>query len=206
MVVLVAIPVVWWCSNGESFLSLTKRLPADVLVVEGWIGSDGVRAAAAEFERRGYQYVVATGGLSTARGWGEAGWSYAEGADHELIRSGVPEDRIMVAPSEDAESQRTYESAVAVRRSLAARGIHPKALNVFTWGPHARRSRLVYAKVFQPGTEVGVVSWVPSGYQAVPWWRSSERAKERHESPQTIKLYQRTRDEITIGKIERIQL
>jgi hypothetical protein len=38
------------------------RLPAEILVVEGWIGRDGVRAPAAEFEQSGYQYVVATGG------------------------------------------------------------------------------------------------------------------------------------------------
>jgi hypothetical protein len=178
ILLLLAVPAAWWCTSGESFLSSSRRLLAEVLVVEGWIGSDGVRAAATEFGGYGYQYVVATGGVATAKGWGQAGWSYAEGADHELIRSGIPQDRIIVAPSRDTESQRTYESAVAVCRALQARGIHPKALNVFTLGPHARRSRLVFAKVQGPETKVGVVGWTPSGYQALPWWRSSDRAKE----------------------------
>jgi uncharacterized SAM-binding protein YcdF (DUF218 family) len=178
ILLLLAVPVVWWCINGESFLSSTRRSPAQILVVEGWIGSDGVRAAATEFDRGGYQYVVAAGGLATAKGWGQAGWSYAEGADHELIRSGVPEERIVVAPSGEAESHRTYESAVAVFRALRARGIDPKAINVFTFGPHAMRSRLVFAKVLGPGTQVGVVDWTPSDYQALPWWRSSDRAKD----------------------------
>ena len=52
------------------------------------------------------------------------------------------------------------------------------ALNVFTLGPHARRSRLVFAKVCQPATQVGVVGWAPSGSEGMEWWRSSERAKE----------------------------
>jgi uncharacterized SAM-binding protein YcdF (DUF218 family) len=173
---LLGVPLIWWFVCGESFLSLTQRLPADVLVVEGWIGRDGVRAAAVEFKQGGYQYVIATGGQSTGRGWAEAGWSYAEGADHELIRAGVPENRIIVAPSEDTDNQRTYESAVAVGRALAARGIHPKALIVFTLGPHARRSRLVFAKLSR--TEVGVVSWSPSRDESVPWWQCSDRAKE----------------------------
>jgi uncharacterized SAM-binding protein YcdF (DUF218 family) len=172
---LLAAPVVWWCISGESFLSSTRRLPAEILVVEGWIGSDGVRAAATEFGQRGYKYVVAAGGVATARGWGQAGWSYAEGADHELIRSGVPEERIIFAPSRRTETQRTYESAVAVSRAFEARGVHPKALNVFTLGPHVRRSCLVFAKVLGPGTEVGGVSWTPSD---LPWWRSSDRAKD----------------------------
>jgi len=37
---------------------------------------------------------------------------------------------------------------------------------------------LVFAKVDGPGTDVGVIGWIPSGYVVVPWWRSSERARE----------------------------
>jgi hypothetical protein len=178
LVLFLAAPAIWWLGDGESFLSLTERRPAEVLVVEGWIGRDGIRAAAAEFMRRGYRYVVATGGLTNDERWSQGGWSYAEGAQHELIRSGVPEAQILVATARDVESQRTFESAIAVSRALQARGIHPKALNVFTWGDHARRSRLVFAKVFQPDTNVGVVSWTPAIYGIGPWWKSSSRAKE----------------------------
>lgn len=178
IVVLIVIPVAWWSRCGESFLSLTSRLPAEILVVEGWIGRAGVRAAAAEFEQGGYQYVVATGGLTTNKGWDVAGWSYAEGAEHELIRAGVAQDRIIVAPARNTERQRTYESAVAVRRALRSRDIHPNNLNVFTLGPHARRSRLVFAKVYQPAAQVGVIGWTPSAEENVPWWQSSDRARE----------------------------
>jgi len=173
---VLAVPLTWWLVYGESFLSLTQRRPADVLVVEGWIGGTGVRAAAVEFKQGLYRYVVAAGGVSTARGWDIAGRSYAKMAHDELVRSAVPEDRIILAPSLDTESQRTYESAVVVRRALAFRGIQAKAFNVFTQGPHARRSRLVFAKVLQ--TEVGVIGWTPPGDKALPWWRSSDRARE----------------------------
>jgi uncharacterized SAM-binding protein YcdF (DUF218 family) len=140
-------------------------LPAKVLVVEGWIDRDGIRAARTEFDQYGYQYIVTTG-LS----------NHAEMAAGELIRLGVPTEKIVVACATETEINRTYESAVAAWRVLEAKGIHSKALNVFTWGPHARRSRLVFAKV--TGMAVGVVSWTPSGGEAVPWWRSSDRAKE----------------------------
>lgn len=174
---LLVTPGVWWLARGESFLSLTQRLPAKVLVVEAWIGFDGIRAADAEFLQHGYQYVVATGGVTSAEGWQEAGWSYAEGAEHELIRLGVPKERIIVAPALDRKVQRTYESAAAVRLALQAKGIQARTLNVFTMGPHARRSRLVFAKAQEPGMQVGVISWVPPNYETEPWWRSSERAK-----------------------------
>ena len=175
---ILAVPAFWWCSYGETFLSLTERRPAEVLVVEGWIGRDGVRAAATEFVEHDYRYVVAAGSVTTAERWKEGGWSYAEGAEHELIRSGVPADRTIVASARNTERQRTFESAVAVRQALQAKDIHPKALDVFTWGPHARRSRLVFAKVESPDTKVGVVSWAPASYETVAWWGSSDRAKE----------------------------
>jgi hypothetical protein len=173
-----AAPAIWWCGYGEAFLSLTDRRPAEVLVVEGWIGPEAIRAAAAEFLQRGYQYVVATGGTTTAERWEQSGWSYAEGAENALIRSGIPKDRIIFAPAKQTESQRTFESAVAARWALQARSIRAKSLNVFTLGPHARRSCLVYSKVYEPETQVGVIAWVPSDGKAAPWWKSSDRARE----------------------------
>ena len=143
-------------------------------MVEGWIGSEGVDAAATEFEQHGYQYVVATGGLSEKP---RDRSNYAEIAEQELIRSGVSVDRIIVAPTGQIERQRTFESAVAAWQALQRRGIAPHLLNVFTLGPHARRSRLVYEKVYSPGTQVGVIAWVPSRYAAEPWWLSRGQAK-----------------------------
>jgi hypothetical protein len=177
IVVLLVGPVAWWCTCGEAFLSLTRRLPPEVLVVEGWIGLDGIRAAGTEFEQHGYQYIVPVGGM-TSDHWDKDSSSYADMAEEELVRSGIPKEKIIVAQATDTETQRTYESASAVWRALRARGVRPKTLNVFTFGPHARRSRLVFAKVLEPETKVGVISWIRSGHNARRWWQSSERARE----------------------------
>jgi hypothetical protein len=172
-------PVTWWFVCGEGFLSLTDRRPADVLIVEGWIGPKGVRAAAAEFRTHDYRYVVTTGSQEDdGRGWLDSGWSYAQGAADELARSGIPAEKIVVAQAKNTERERTYESAVAARRKLQSLFVDPKSVNVFTWGAHARRSRLVFAKVFYPAANVGVLSWVPPGYHSAPWWRSSERSRD----------------------------
>ena len=81
-------------------------------MVEGWIGREGIRAAAAEFVQHGYTYVVASGGLTASERWEEGGWNYAVGAAHELMRSGVPESRIIVATARDVERERTFESTI----------------------------------------------------------------------------------------------
>ena len=110
--------------------------------------------------------------------WERERSNYAEMAALALVAFDVPRHQIIVAPCHSTENQRTYESGVAVLRALEAAHLQQKTLNVFTYGPHARRSRLVYAKVSRPETEVGVVAWKPleSGFD--PWWRSSQRAKE----------------------------
>jgi uncharacterized SAM-binding protein YcdF (DUF218 family) len=166
-----------WLNYGESYLALTHRIPADILVVEGWIGRKGIRAAVDEFEHRRYRYIVASGGLTSGL-WEDEPASYAEMAAREMIRLGVPQERIVVATSENTESHRTFESAGAVWRTLRNAGITPKGLNVFTFGPHARRSALVFAKVNAHGARIGVIGWLPPEYKTEPWWRSSDRSRE----------------------------
>jgi hypothetical protein len=179
-IVLLALAIssflLWWF-QGESFLSCTRRLPAEVLVVEGWIGPEGIKDAHQEFERGGYQYIVAASGFSEER-WSDHRWSFAREAAKILLSCGTPPDRIVTAPPMVAEDQRTYKAAEAVYSAMRERNIRAKALNVFTMGAHARRSRLVFAKVFGPGTEIGVIAWTPRDYEPGVWWHSSERAGE----------------------------
>ncbi|MFZ0505004.1 MAG: hypothetical protein WAM44_14895 [Chthoniobacterales bacterium] len=165
-----------WVIYGESFLAQTVRAPADTLVVEGWIGRAGLRAAVDEFERGGYRYLVACGGLTSGR-WEDQPESYAEMAGREMLRLGVSKERLLVATSENTEKYRTFESAVAVWRTLRDASIKPKGINVFTLGPHARRSELVFAKV-NSGVEIGAIGWMPPGFQSEPWWHSSDRSRE----------------------------
>lgn len=153
------------------------RRPAEVLVVEGWIGYDGIRSAAEEFKGGDYQYIVTTSGLTTNR-WAGNRNSYSVLAEERLLQLGIPREKVILAKPEDAEGHRTFKSAVAVWRVLQARQIHPTAIVVFTFGTHGRRSRLIYEKVFKPPTLVGVISWTPPGYTDDWWWHSSDRATD----------------------------
>lgn len=176
LLVLAGAPLGIWWIRGEAFLSLTERQPAEVLIVEGWIGIDGVTAAKAEFETGGYHYIVTAGGLTLNR-WGRQRWNYANEAAELFVRLGIPEGKVIEAPAHDTEGNRTFEASLAVRETLEKRGLRVQNANVFTLGAHARRSRLVFAKVLSPGTSVGAIAWIPEDYRrAEPWWKSSERA------------------------------
>ena len=170
-------PLLFWWFRGESFLASSQRLPADVLVVEGWISGEGIRASVLEFRLGDYRYVVATGGLTGER-WSGKRWNLALEAEEQLLRSGIPRDQVILAGSRETESQRTYEMALSAWQALRDHHIQPKAINVFTRGAHARRSQLIFEKVFGRETEVGVISWIPAAPETERWWNSSERAED----------------------------
>jgi hypothetical protein len=65
-----------WCTAGEKFLSLTDRSPAEILIVEGWIRDDGIRAAKLEFESGKYKYIVTSGSVIESHGIPQ-NWNYA---------------------------------------------------------------------------------------------------------------------------------
>ena len=164
-----------WLFWGETFLSPTRPISSEILVVEGWVGRDGLSEALTEFRRGGYRLVV-TGGGPTGGDWRTSPWNYAELAAEELKRLGMPPDQLLAAPARETEGQNTYPAACAVRQILEARGELPTAINVWTRGAHARRSRLVFSRVFGSKTRVGVIAWKP---QAAPanWWQSGDRAR-----------------------------
>lgn len=162
--------------GGEEFLALDAPVAPEVLVVEGWIGNTGVRAAAAEFHRGGYRWIVATGGLTDGR-WDEQRWSYAEMARRDLLASGVPANAILFAAPDESTARRTLGCALATHAALARLPFRPKHVTIFTLGAHARRSRIVYAGAL-PEYEVGCLAWRPTPAFAGPWWRSSDRAED----------------------------
>jgi len=165
----------FWMIWGEAFLSLTRRVPADTLVVEGWIGRESLPKAKKEYEQGGYKYLVITGGL-TGQTWSQHRESVTEIAERDLTRMGFPREKLVLAPCADVEKQRTYESAVAAKRKMDADGLNSNGINVMSRGAHARRTYLVYCKVF-PEIKVGSISWDPYSTEE-SWWRSSSRAKE----------------------------
>jgi hypothetical protein len=171
-------PVTVWAWLGEPYLMHDERVAADTLVVESWIQPDALHAAAAEYRSGGYRHLVITGGLTGSKGT-KRRRSYATVAQRELLDAGIAQSEIIVAEMPDVDTQRTYVMAVSVRRALGERNVRPVAINVFTAGAHARRSRLVYAKVFGPEVKVGVIAWTAWDRNANrSWWTSSERTLE----------------------------
>ena len=104
------------------FLAVTNRLPAEVLVVEGWVPPFAVKAGAREFRSGGYTRVFATGGPVPGSGVYTTDYdTSAHVVAGGLKAAGVPPERLETVPAHLVGRDRTYNSALALRSWLLAR-------------------------------------------------------------------------------------
>lgn len=160
------------------FLAVNRPVKAEVIVVEGWV-PDYVLKQGLDLSRDARcRYLLLTGGTVQNEIDPELDDTYAHMAMQRLRRITKDLEKVRVIPSPEVDRDRTYSSAVAVRKWLAGEGIQVKNLNVITMGPHARRSRLMFEKAFGSDVEIGIVAATDREYNPERWWHSSEGVKE----------------------------
>ncbi len=157
--------------NIYAFLAPNDLVGASVLVVEGWLAPSELDQAVQTFKIGGYTRVVTTGGPTV---WPETKYgNYAAMAADYLAQHGVPRDMILVVPAPQSAQERTFLSAVMLRESARRLGIKLDAINLFSSGAHARRSRLLFQMALGHKVRVGVLAVKPEGYNPEAWWLTS---------------------------------
>jgi hypothetical protein len=161
------------------FLSVSDPVPSKTLVVEGWISKNAIHCAVEEIRLGSYAKVLTTGGPVTGTGNYSNEFNTAASVGYKrLLDAGIPESLLQKVPSHIRDRDRTYSSALALRKWFESNGGQPDAINVFTESVHARRSRLLFQKALGPKTRIGVIAAPPADYPAERWWRYSEGVKE----------------------------
>jgi hypothetical protein len=159
------------------FLAVNAPIPSSILVVEGWLPDYALEQAKNEFDRHNYRLIVATGKRISRGLYLSRYRTYADLSAATLKRLGMKGQSVVAVPIDFAAKDRTYECAVAVRDWLAGSGLSATSINVFTLGPHARRSRLLFKKALGDTVAVGVIAAEDLDYDPHSWWRSSEGVK-----------------------------
>ena len=171
------IVVVAW--GGHSFLAVTDRMPADLLIVEGWLPPYTLHQAAAEFRIGFYSRILIVNPIYEAEdGKPQLDTGSGDYLGRLLVKCGVPNSYVDTVVCSVARKDRTYHSALAARAWLKKQGITLKYINVATLGLHARRSRLLYQKAFGKDVNIGVIALEDRAYNSAHWWRYSEGVRE----------------------------
>ena len=157
----------------NDFLAINRRVEANILVVEGWVyDHPAIREAAEEFERGQYRLLITVGGpIGEAEGNPDQP-SSAMLAANRLQELGMDKRRIIVLAVPKVSGHRTYASALALRNWLRDSKTQTTGVNVFTIGPHARKSLVLFTRALGPGIAVGVIAGTDDDYDPDRWWMS----------------------------------
>ncbi|MBU1424400.1 MAG: YdcF family protein [Gammaproteobacteria bacterium] len=165
-------------NNLYAFLAPNQPVGARVLVVEGWLTPGELDQAIAVFNKGKYERIVTTGG--PVSGWLglKQDMSYAELAADYLAHHGIQRDLIAVVPAPRSAQERTFLSAIMFRESAQRLGITFDAIDVFSSGAHARRSRLLFQMALGQKVRVGILAARPDEFDPEAWWKTSEGVEQ----------------------------
>ena len=168
------------------FLAPTQPVKGEVLVVEGWLPDYALEKVRDRFQNENYQLLVTSGGelstlpavictlIKTCRNGHLSQYkTRAQLAAATLVLQGVPEEKIIIASAPSVQKDRTYAAALEVKKQLTEKGLIPGSLDVVSFGPHSRRTWMIYQMVFSPETQIGIYSIKPRNYNSERWWGSS---------------------------------
>ncbi len=165
--------------NVHSFLAVTRRVDAKVLIVEGWIQRYAIRSAADEFNGGPYERIFTTGGPENGSGGYINDYqTSASAAEEALKKLGISDDLVQMAPSRVSGRERTYSSAIALRGWFRDHNVTVQSINVLTEDCHARRTWLLYQKAFGKNVKVGIINVANPDYDPRYWWYYSDGVRE----------------------------
>ena len=156
------------------FLAPIKPVEGDVLVVVGQFPDYGLKEIKDQFEEGHYRLLVTVGkkytaGHPMAQYKSEAGWTASRLNAQGVLQEKIISVSITIYPRKD----RTYHKALAVQKRLNKAGFAQASIDVVSSGVHARRTWLLFEKVF-PSVDVGVIAIRPNSYDTSRWWLFSE--------------------------------
>ena len=161
------------------FLAVTDRVDTKILVVEGWLPDYARVDPVMEEIRRGhYELILVTGGPTPKRELLGEFKNYADLTKAILERRGVDPKILVAVPSVDVARDRTYASALALKRWMETREPSIQAFNLLTLGAHGRRSRLLFEEAMGGDVRVGIISTGELRFDGGRWWKSSSGVRE----------------------------
>jgi hypothetical protein len=159
----------------HAFLAPSAPIGHGLLLVEGWLRKTELLSAIEVFQRGDYELLVATGGPASE--WDERYPTYADRAGDFLLRHGIRRDQLVVVSAPASAQERTYRSAITVRDWIEQTGRVNTAIDVYSRGPHSRRTWNLYRTAFGHEAPIGVIAAAPTEYDASTWWRTSAGAR-----------------------------
>lgn len=164
---------IFFLKNIYSFLAPTNRTESKILVVEGWLSDEDMKQALNEFKSLKYEYIYVTGGPIDLGSFLSDYKNLASLGASTLKKLGIDQKKVAAVPGPGTVKDRTFTSALALKKYFEDNRIEVKSLNLFTEGPHSKRSQLLFDLAFKNTVKIGIVAAKPFYFDPQSWWTSS---------------------------------
>jgi len=162
--------------NIANYLAVTQPNHARYLVVEGWQDEYSLKQALELFQTSDYELLFTTGGPDL-RQIDPMYKTYAEKSAAFFVSQGLAQQKLIIIPSPASAQDRTFLSAVFVRKWFEKHHISTPSIDIFSQGVHARRTQKLYKMAFQSNDDIGIYASKPVAYSLSAWWDKSAGAK-----------------------------
>ncbi len=175
---VISLLILFGAGNIYNVLAPVHREKADILVLEGFISDYVLQDAINEFRKNNYQLLITTG---TPLEYGDLLSPYkntAMVAGMSLLKMGFDSTRLVIVGTSEIRNDRTYNSAVALKKWLVKNRPQTKSINLMTMGVHGARSQLLFQEAMGDTIRVGIISLKNFYYGPHSWWKSSKGVRE----------------------------
>lgn len=153
---------------------LNEEIPTStkVLVVEGWIPDEGLRNAIDYYHDKHYEYMIVTG-IPIEQWTFASPYSNMADATARSMKEMFFKDTVYrIHIPTTIQRDRTYSTAVALEMKLDSMGLQHAEFDLYSMGSHARRSYMMFEKVFGDRIK-GLVADDDPSFVPSDWYRSS---------------------------------
>ncbi len=161
--------------NLHSFLALNRPIATNTLVIEGWLFDYMLDYAVNEINQCDYQYIITVGCKKKFK-QSSVHYGYSSYADYvadKIIKKGIDSTKVFSVPFENIYIHQTYQSAISLKKWLKEnKNLDISSVNVFTGGPHARKSYVIFKKNLKDICNIGIISCQIKHYNSRFWWSS----------------------------------
>ena len=155
------------------FLCFSKPLNAEALIIEGWADDIIIEGAVAEFNQGQYQLLITSGGPLGKGTYLSQYKSFAELAAATVLALDVSPEQVVAVPSPFTPKDRTAASARAVKSWIAESPTAIRAVNIYSYDAHTRRSWWIFKSVLEPEIQVGAIAHPSLNFDSTSWFTSS---------------------------------
>ena len=156
------------------FLAPTKPVAADILIADNFLVDYCLKNLSDEFRSNNYSLILSAGSpLPQGSPLAAEYKTSAELSAAILMKFGIDEKAIIAIPPKPVKRDRTFASALAVQSWLAQNNIQSKGINLFSIGPHSRRSWMLFKEAIGEEIPVGIIACENREYDPKRWWKTS---------------------------------